>query len=75
LLNSEKELNFKREKLNRRQKEEDKKICPRKIRPKASSWKLLLKLKRPEIKERTQTIKKELTNCINNKKWKEREKK
>jgi hypothetical protein len=70
LLNLEKELNSKREKLNRRQKEKDKKTYQRKTEKLKNYWKLHPKLKTLEIKEKLITTKKELINCSNNRKWK-----
>jgi hypothetical protein len=55
-------LNFKREKLNKRLKEKDKKTYLIKTKKLNHLLILHLKLKRPEIKERTKMIKRELTN-------------
>jgi hypothetical protein len=71
LLNSEKESNSKREKLNKRLRERDRKTYQPKTKKLNHLSILLLKLKRPEIREKLKMIGKELINCLNNKKWKE----
>ena len=75
MLNSEKELNIKREKSSKRQNEKDKQTYREKTKKPKNSWKLLPKLKRLEIKEKQRMTIRENRNSRHSKKWSRRKKK